>query len=363
MSTLVAVPMHGEVKLRTEGLRTRDAHLLEWFGRLRPTMSLAVHSRPEPWPRVSLARRHGTSLPATWRMTSPQPLTVPVLRNRRRWWVSSLRYDVAWPEADAGIIWNPISGASRHRLSSRPPRTALDLLDDWSAHTAFDTIADDVHRAYEYLFSVCEVVTANSEATGALAERFGRSDVQVIRNGCDPDRFSAAVTPHEKFTVGYGGKIGHRLDVDLVIAAARRFPKWRFEFVGQILVSRVRRQLDRLPNVSFSGDVRYEDYPRCFAAWDLAWVPHRLGVGEVGGDVIKLYEYRAAGLSVVSTRIIGWERALPGVVAAERDDVIAALAERAGSEQPGSVARDRYVTPTEDTWSAKAARILDLLSL
>lgn len=359
---LAALPMHGETKLRREGLRTRDGHLLEWFARHRSDLRIDVYSRAEPWPRVLYARWRGGSLPTALRLHSPQPLVIPPLRDRRRWWVDSQRHWSAPPDTQTMIIWNPIAGAM-HVGNSTSSHVVFDLLDNWLAHERFGSIRPAIHQAYQKLFNVSAVVTANSEATAQLAEDYGRSDVHLIRNGCDPERFSQGVEPHEQFTVGYGGKIGHRLDVGLVEAAAARFSQWTFEFVGPILDRRVVRVLRRFKNLKFSGDVHYEQYPRRLAKWDVAWVPHRLGDGEVGGDVIKLYEYRAAGLPVVSTRIIGWRRALPGVVAVDRNDVVDALRHVAGSGAACSVARDSYVTPHAHTWSSKAREMMALLNI
>jgi len=87
-----------------------------------------------------------------------------------------------------------------------------------------------------------------------------------------------------------------------------------------------------------------------------------VGANEVGGDAIKLYEYRAAGLPVLTTKIIGWQRAPAGVQALERDEVLNALASLA-SQGPGSMIRDRYVTPIEHTWQFKAEYLLKQLGL
>lgn len=359
---ILAVPMHGEIKIRREGLRTRDGHLLEWLGHIRPDLELVVQSRPEPWPRVTIARRAELEIPASWHLMSPEPIAFPSPRGRRRWWVDSLRYESPVVETSAAIIWNPIAGAAK--LSSlRGTRVLVDLLDDWSRHTAFEPIARDVISAYERLFATAEIITANSEGTVALAERFGRSDVKLIRNGADPGRFSRSVRQHSVFTVGYGGKIGHRLDVELIEDVAGRFPHWFFEFVGPVLVRSVGRRLKRIKNVSLAGDVRYDAYPKRFEKWDVAWVPHRLGPAEVGGDVIKIYEYRAAGLPVATTRIIGWERALDGVRIADGPDLASVLRDLAGDSVPGGVERDHYVTPTVDTWEHKAREILALLEV
>lgn len=355
--------MHGEVKMRSEGLRTRDAHLLECFSQTSPNLNVLVHSRPEPWPRVSLARWKGGPLPSSWRMQSPQPVVVPLYRDKRRWWVKSGRYGAAWPAVDAVLIWNPIAGAAQIGTLPTTTPTVVDLLDDWSAHQAFRSIYKEVNEAYRALFARSDVVTANSEATLLLAQTLGRSDAKLIRNGCDPTRFESVVDPHDRFTVGYGGKIGHRLDTALVRRAALRFPHWTFEFVGPVLVPRTKASLRDLSNVTFVGDVRYSAYPSALRRWDVAWVPHVTGAGEVGGDVIKIYEYRAAGLPVVIPKIIGWERALPGVVVADPPDLLDRLATLAGPGVATYVKRDRYDTPESDTWRFKADQMLQLLGL
>ncbi len=235
----------------------------------------------------------------------------------------------------------------------------LDLLDDWTVHQAFRGIAEPLEAGYAAWFRRATHVTANSEGTVALANRFGRDDVRQILNGCDPERFQPTVAPHTQFTVGYGGKIGHRLDVDLVERVAREFPALRFVFAGPVLDKPVGTRLEALPNVALLGDIQYERYPAVMRDWDIAWAPHALGDREVGGDLIKLYEYRAAGLKVASTKVIGWQRFPEGIAALEPSEFSEWIATQV-AQPPG---RDRYATPTEHTWRAKTSTMLELLGL
>ncbi len=342
-------------------MRTRDAHLLEWMARLRPGLTIELHSRAEPWPRVSLARRRGGPLPPRFDCVSPEPLTLPPLRDRKRWWAISRRHAAPYPEGgiDAVVSWNP--------FAKLPPDAGdcpllFDLLDDMLIHPEFASIHAEVEASYRRWLGAATLVTANSEATLALARSFGRDDATLVLNGCDPERFSTEHRPGREFTVGYGGKVSERLDVELIRECAARLPGVRFEFVGQILSRRVKGAVGGLPNVEFVGDVPYPEYPATFQRWDVAWVPHRVGVGETGGDLLKLYEYRAAGLPTVSTRVGGWERASAGVEVLDRDQILPAL-ERLSVGGPGSVARSPHQIPAEQTWSFKAAQMLDLLGV
>jgi len=360
---IAAVPMHGEVKLRAEGLRTRDGHLLEWFSLLRPTSRVAVYSRPEPWPRVTLARVRGALMPEQLSFISPQPKTIPNIRHRRDWWIRSMRFMPSWSGELPAVIWNPIAGAAMLEQRVQDAPVVFDLLDDWLVHPAFARIAKQVEQAYGLLFDRASVVSANSEATLALAHRFGRDDACLLRNGVDPERFALSPGAHRQVTVGYGGKLGFRVDVELVGSVAEALPHVRFEFAGPVLSKEQARALRRIPNAVLLGDVRYDRYPEIMRKWDVAWAPHRLGEFEVGGDLIKLYEYRAAGLPTVSTRVIGWERALEGVRAVPRDEVVQALAELIGGRRPGEIPREPVALPAETSWRAKAEFLLDRLGM
>lgn len=364
-AALTAYPMHGEVKLRREGWRTRDAHLMEWFGRLLAA-PLEVVSRPEPWPRLSLARWSGREpCPKGWRWLSRQvaPFSVQ-LADRRRWWISSAPSTPMPSRPGSPVVaWNPLGAA--HVLSHMRNRGpwVFDLLDDWSRHHAFTGIKPEVERAYRRVLSQVDVVTANSEATVELARRFDRNDVFLIPNGCDPDRFSMHSQAAGPLTIGYGGKIGPRLDGTLIEQCVRALSDSRFVFAGPILDRATLAGIKGLANVDVLGDVPYSRYPQVLQQWDVAWVPHALGKGrEVGGDVIKIYEYRAAGLPVFTTPIIGSERALAGVRVVPSESLTDALGSfLATSPVDGRVPREAALLPPEVTWQKKAERLLQLL--
>ncbi len=367
---LVALPMHGEVKLRKEGYRTRDGHVLEWIERLRPDLPVTVRSRPEPFPRVSLARRHGRTNPS-WEWQSPQPLTLPPLKAKREWWVKSLRFEPgAEVGYDAAIVWNPIAGAHLLGRTIQAKRLVVDLLDDWSVHVAFEPIHPELEEAYARVFELADVITANSEGTVKLAARFGHEAV-LLTNGVDAERFEAAGDRRgddSPLTVGYAGKLSERLDLEMVTGTAARLPDVRFEIAGPLTSAtpqadrEIRRTLERQPNVHLLGDIPYEVLPDLIGTWDLGWVPHRIGKFEVGGDVIKTYEYRAAGLPTVITPIIGADRSPDGVTVVESvDDAVSAIEAIAETgPRPPRIPAD---LPDSMSWREKTGYLLGALDL
>ncbi|WP_230596898.1 glycosyltransferase [Rhodococcoides fascians] len=236
----------------------------------------------------------------------------------------------------------------------------MDLLDDWTYHYAFASIKDQVVEAYARSFDGANHVIANAEGTAELARRNGRSDVQQILNGVDPTRFSTESHAIGSPKIGYVGKIGRRLDLQLIQAAARELPHVNFIFAGPILDSEYRRGMQNIPNIDLLGDIHYRDVPALLQTFDLGWVPHRVGEGEVGGDVIKTYEYRAAGLPVLSTPVQGaGERGLKAVTVMSAEEHIREIA---GLFEPGPrLGRIHEEIPPEMTWEFKAKTVLDLL--
>jgi glycosyltransferase involved in cell wall biosynthesis len=372
---VLAYPMHGQGKFTSEGYRTRDAHLVEWLGRLTGDRGgVAVVSRPEPAVlRAARALRRGGGSRAggvaagtrpvettTWRLPDP--------RDRRRWWLRSAdaypRLPDDWRDVPA-VVWNPFTALALPR--SNPfvtgRTTVLDLLDDWSVHHAFAGVRDDVERAYAAAFASACHVTANGEGTVDLARRFGRDDVVLLPNGCDPERFDDTSAASGPLTVGYVGKIGRRLDLDGIVHCAEAEPDVRFVFAGPVLDRGYRRPLASIPNVTLLGDVHYDDVPALLRTFDVGWVPHRVGSaagsqgGEVGGDIIKTYEYRAAGLPVLTTPVDGCDsRGLDGVTVLPLGEHAVRLGEwrRSGPR----VARRPSAIPRDATWRPKAETIL-----
>lgn len=364
---LIAFPMHGQHKLSNEGYRTRDGHFIEWFGRkLRPTGPVRVVSRPEPLALAPLRRFPASSVAENTSPISTFMVRPPSLKDRQRWWVDSLSaYHRAVPAVTAPVIsWNPflsLSSAWSTILASGQP-VAFDLLDDWTIHYAFAGVSSEVDRAYRTLFDHASLVTANAEGTVELAQRFGRDDVVFLPNGCDPERFTSSSLAEGPLTVGYVGKIGKRLNLELIVQAAKALPNMSFVFAGPVLDAEYKRPMEERPNITMLGDVHYEDVPALLRKFDIGWVPHRVGEGEVGGDVIKTYEYRAAGLPVLTTPVTGASsRGLDAVTVLPAEAQVEWLAARAS--QGSRVERVISELPTDVRWEGKADFILGRLGL
>lgn len=386
---LVAFPFHDQRKSDREGVRTRDGHVLAQLSRHPAVRQLLIVDRPvslaERWIRRQdpLAqgrvmddwRRDGVHATLTRAESGAHVLDLsvrdvvqPVLRPRR-WWFqtfSSPGVKAAVQDAirrlqltqPAAIAWTPTAAGTLAAIEWRS--LVFDSLDNWLLHPVLRREAREAAEAYARILPMSSSVVASAEASAVLLRQWAPL-VEVLPNGVDPERFRDVADRADDLpagpVVGYSGKLGRRIDTDLVHQVAALLPQVTFVFVGPALDSSV-RPLTRQPNVLLLGDRHPDLLPRYLRGFDVGWIPHRVGDGESGGDPIKLYEYVAAGLPVLTTRIDGWQEwgslARSFGTAAEATIIIRELLDPDRS-------RPSVGVPVDRTWDHIATRLLDML--
>jgi glycosyl transferase family 1 len=389
MLTILVFTMHHVQKLQSEGLRTRDAHLLQALNRHPRVSRLLVVDRPVTRPERLLRRRissAGASLaPAKLGLEKVEYVraasraSVRPMRLRSEWWLHayepshlSARSLQSIAEAvglaDAALCFVPTA----HCLWREQVPTVLDLLDNWLVHPQLGgTNPEAFARAYRRSLSSAEWVTANSEGTRDLAYAFGR-DALLLTNGVDKDALQRRArcgvdTWAERLKLlprpwlVYAGKMQQRLDVELLADIARRVPG-SLILAGPVLNRAWMRPVLRSHGVTWLRDVAYEDLPGLLACADIGLIPHRVGTGEVGGDPLKAQEYAAVGLRFVSTRITGAARiGAKGIVAGSSEEFVAAVRTLGCDDRSLDERLTSAIVPADETWDSKAESIVSLV--
>jgi glycosyltransferase involved in cell wall biosynthesis len=102
-------------------------------------------------------------------------------------------------------------------------------------------------------------------------------------------------------TVGFVGSITQWTDLELVDRLAAERPDWRFVMVGPVK-TRV-GALRRRGNVVFTGERPHEEIPGYLDSFDVAIIPYRITAATTAASPLKLREYLASGLPVVSVDV------------------------------------------------------------
>jgi polysaccharide pyruvyl transferase CsaB len=182
--------------------------------------------------------------------------------------------------------------------------TVYDMLDDWEEfHRVGQAIwwDEDFER---HLAGACDAVFGINEVLAGRLRDLGADAAEVVGNGLKPGLGTIGEPrplARGEVTVGYFGYLsGAWFDWELLLAAARRRPAWRFYLIGY---GGAPEGAALPPNVELLGKQPQADLAAFAANWDVAVVPFKPDRLAAGADPIKTYEYLAMGLPVVVTGV------------------------------------------------------------
>lgn len=183
----------------------------------------------------------------------------------------------------------------------------------------------------------------------------------VIENGVDFDRFrfdaEAAVAPERPPVCVYVGAFDGRFDWEQARAWATDFEDWRFLLAGPGAAPP-----ETMPaNVELLGPVRYDALPGILASARVGLLPFSPDPLNQGRSPMKLYEYLASGLAVVSRRtaVIGADPATGVYTYADGDGASDALRAAMHHATPNAAGADRA---RAQSWTAKCSVLLDFVA-
>lgn len=195
-------------------------------------------------------------------------------------------------------------------------KTVFDAVDDWSSHPNYQAWRSELVKKYSSINTVAG--TAFTVSPQLLSLFPNHPNLHWIPNGVDLNFFSRPQNPQEfsdlpqPFAV-YAGIIQERLDVALLSSVAQSLPSVHFILAGPVWENLDIQKLEAEPNVRFIGPVPYTKLPNLFSRASLGIIPHHVNRFTQSMNPLKMYEYLAAGLPVVSTPVSGTEQFSQGV--------------------------------------------------
>ena len=171
--------------------------------------------------------------------------------------------------------------------------------------------AAETKRMEIELLRKADLVLASAKSLVETRSKFN-SNIHLIPNGADTVHFQRRMSkPIKRYNpdiaeikrpiVGYMGDIASWLDVESLEKCVKAMPDVSFVFLGTI-----KRDIESLrsrPNVHFFGRVDYGDLPYFLAHFDVCTIPFLVNEMTVHVNPIKVYEYMATGLPIVSSNL------------------------------------------------------------
>ncbi|MGQ0505138.1 MAG: glycosyltransferase [Myxococcaceae bacterium] len=250
----------------------------------------------------------------------------------------------------------PVSGTLGEEL------VVYHCVDEFSAFA--DTNGRHIAELEETLLRKADLVITSAERLRANKVKVNPNTV-LVRHGVDFRHFvkacdPATVVPEElaklpKPVIGFFGLVAEWLDFDAIVACAKAYPQGSVVLVGKVAPDAEVSELKKYPNIHLLGRKQYSALPAYCKGFDVALMPFKVNELTLNSNPLKVREYLAAGLPVISTDIPEVRKVGLCLLAKDSADypnqVAKALAEGAG------VSRERAERIFDESWDARVDEI------
>ena len=263
------------------------------------------------------------------------------------------------------MVFNPAAGMIAGRLGES--QLFYYCVDEY---TAFTGASRGLKEIEDDLFRRADFVVVSAERLFESKKHFNPNTF-VIRHGTDWRHFRTALDPNLQIPadvvdlprpiIGFHGLLADWVDYELIKKTAERFKDGSVVLIGKIAVDAVQKVkiLGDVPNIHFLGRKPYADLPAYCKAFDVALNPFAINELTLAANPLKVREYLAAGLPVVSTDIPEVHVLADCRVGTSHDDFIAKIAYALANPKPRKTVSDAV---SHESWEAKVDELREIMA-
>ena len=270
------------------------------------------------------------------------------------------------------ILWTSIPEHSQAIGRLNEVLSVYHVVDEYAGYTLVDAVRRKRLKADEsQLLDSADVMIAVSDEL-VHAKRGPGRDIYLVENAVDFEAFhqaaKSASIPNDLASIpsprlGYSGLIGKRLDLGLLERMATSYPDWSIILIGKVDDRRCEAAMNALrarPNVHFLGEKHFSDVPAYVAGLDVGLLPYEVNEETLHISPLKMYEYLATGLPVVSKDIPSAQKKRDHVAIASDEHGFFRSCEQAVSDS-GSGREARIAEAAVNTWDQRVQQLEDML--
>ena len=190
-------------------------------------------------------------------------------------------------------------------------------------------------------------------------------EVRLIPHGVDVDHFAQALELRNTVPapmvgirrpiIGFLGLLSDWVDLSLLVRMAQLTKHWSWVFVGATACNTADlKRLRALPNVFILGKVDYKHIPEYVACFDVGVIPFEVSELTVNVNPLKLLEYFACGLPVVSTPLPEVMRYQDLVFIADTPEAFVQAIECAMAKNSAELQQQRMLLAASASWESRA---------
>jgi len=214
------------------------------------------------------------------------------------------------------------------------------------------------------LIQKSDIVFATAQRLFDNKSRYNKNTF-LMPHGVDVDHFSKALNDDTKIpddikdiskpVVGFFGLIEEWFDQELIKKIAEAKPEWSVVLIGKINIDVT--NMKAFKNIHFLGQRDYKNLPEYSKAFDVAIIPFVINELTKNVNPIKLREYLAAGVPVVSTKLPEVEKYSEYAFIADNHDEFIAFLEKAIKNDSKQMKQNRRDFIKNESWRGKIEEI------
>ncbi|MBC2724383.1 MAG: glycosyltransferase [Desulfosporosinus sp.] len=184
--------------------------------------------------------------------------------------------------------------------------------------------------------------------TDALADPYLPEDIRVI----NPPR------------LGYSGLIGDRLDLAMLTELAQKNPQWSLVFLGEVRFSEkleAWHALQTLPNIHCLGKVDVSQVPYYLKGFQAGLIPYAITRESEHISPLKLYDYLAVGMPVVSIDFPAAREFSDYINLADSPNGFTQAVQAALKDSTPERCQERRNVAAQHTWEARIKQLSDII--
>ena len=253
----------------------------------------------------------------------------------------------------------PVSGTLGEEL------VVYHCVDEFSAFS--DAPADEIRELERRLLLKSDVVICSSEKLRADKARVN-PNAHLVQHGVDLAHFAKAFDPRTAIpdelkdaarpVIGFWGLIADWVDLELVRHVANAFSGGTVVLLGNATTDL--KPLAGALNIRLLGRRAYADLPRYAKAFDVALMPFKLNELTLAANPLKVREYLAAGLPVVSTAIPEVERLQACRIGRDAGEIVREIS--AAIAAGGGPSEVRAAQIRGEGWEARVAEMQEIVA-
>ncbi|HQX56374.1 MAG TPA: glycosyltransferase [Pyrinomonadaceae bacterium] len=263
------------------------------------------------------------------------------------------------------MVFNPAAGMIAGHLGES--ELIYYCVDEYTAFTGSSALKE----IEEKLFRMSDLVIVSAEKLYDSKKQFNEN-THIIRHGTDWKHFRTALDPDlampedirglPRPIIGFHGLLADWVDFDLIKKTAEYFHNGSIVLVGKTSVDAEQKikVLNGVPNIHLLGRKPYEQLPAYCKAFDVALNPFMINELTLAANPLKVREYLAAGLPVVSTDIPEVRILEDCLVATGHDDFIAKIENALSDPKPRETVSDKIA---HESWEAKVDELRSIVAV